>query len=62
MTNGSGNGRIGPAGFPDATIVAVDGVEFEVSEAGRQGCSMTRARSGTHARERSPTRTAEPSR
>jgi hypothetical protein len=49
MKNASGNGRIGPAGSLDPTIVAVNGVELEVFEAGRRDDSMTRAKSGTYA-------------
>jgi hypothetical protein len=54
MKNGSRNGRIGPAGLLDPTIVAVDGVELEVFEAGRRDRSMTRATSGTRTCEQPP--------
>jgi len=59
MKNGSRNGRIGPAGLLDPTIVAVNGVELEVFEAGRRDRSMTRATSGTHACEQPPIRLTE---
>jgi len=36
MKNVSSNGPFSPAGFPDPTIVAVNGVELEVFEAGHQ--------------------------
>ena len=45
MKNGSSNGRIGPAGLLDPTIATVNGIEFEVFEAGRRVRSMTRATS-----------------
>ena len=53
------NGRIGPVGFLDPTIVAVNGVELEVFEAGRRDDSMTRAASGTYACRQHPLRLAE---
>jgi hypothetical protein len=61
MKNGSGNGRIGPAGFLDSTIVAVNGVELEVFEARHRDDSESRATSGTYACKQHPLRLTEPS-
>ena len=61
MKNASGNGRTGPAGCLDPTIVAVNGVELEVFEAGHRDDTMARATSGTYACTQHPLRLTEPS-